>query len=107
MSFSRDIETLVSVGEHPNVAQLIGVCEELDTTFVVLEDGGVTMKQALLDSRALVHQPAYAEKHGRVSTTSEEDVLDMLVGVANGMEHLAKAKVTRNCTRVFVYHFLL
>ena len=49
--------------------------------------------QVLLDSRATVHQPVYAQKHQRASTMTEEELLRHAVGVAAGMEHLEQRKV--------------
>ena len=89
----NDVE-LLARASHPNVLQLIGMCEEQDTLFFVLEDGAASLKQGLLDSRALVHYPAYAEKNQRVSTLAEETVLDICVGVARGMEYLQQGGVS-------------
>ena len=93
-AMGNDMNLLFHCGMHPNVLQLIGMCEEQETLFIVLEDGTTNLKQGLLDSRALVHYPVYAEKNQRVSTMAEETVLDVLVGVAKGMEHLVQNRVS-------------
>ena len=80
--------------DHPNVLGLIGVCEERDALFVVLREGVTTLKQTLLDSRALLHFPAYAQKNQRVTTLREETVADAMVGVARGMRRLEELGVS-------------
>ena len=89
----QDIEIAAKCGKHFNVLQLIGMCEEKDSIFVVLEEGIKTLKQALLDSRALVHYPLYVEKNQTVSSISEEQIFQHLIGIANGMNHLSEQKV--------------
>ena len=85
---------LIRCGVHPNVLQLIGLCEEKEALFIVLEDSTKSLKQVLLDSRALIHYPVFAEKNQRISTMEEETILEIMRGVAKGMEHLAKNRVT-------------
>ena len=55
-------------GQHPSLVCLLGICEEASSTLVVMEHGEPSMKQWLLGSRALDHQPQYAARHGRVAT---------------------------------------
>ena len=55
-------------GQHPSLVCLLGICEEASSTLVVMEHGEPSMKQWLLGSRALDHQPQYAATHGRVAT---------------------------------------
>ena len=61
---------------------------------VVVEAAGPSLKQQLLDSRALEHQPEWAAQHGRYSSLREETVLEILTGVAEGLRHLADRGVS-------------
>ena len=90
----KDVEVLNECGRHENLLGLIGICEEHSgSIFVVLEDGSMTLKQVLLDSRALEHYPAYVEKHQKVSTIPSETIISWLRDIALGMEHLALRKI--------------
>jgi len=91
----RDLDTNIRAGQHQNLICLIGICEEVETTQVVLDHAEPSLKQFLLDSRALINYPEYASKNARFSTAREELLLDMMVGVASGLEHL---------TRCGIYH---
>ena len=94
-AMANDVELLTKTNGSENVIGLIGMCEEKEALFVVLEDSTTSLKQVLLDSRALVHYPAYAEKNQRVSTLSEETLLEHAISVARGMEHLANKRVMK------------
>ena len=89
----RDIEIVARYGLHANVFQLIGICEERDVLYVVLESGEETLKKTLLDSRALVHNPGFARKNRKVSTLTSQQVFDLIQGVARGMEYLGNQQV--------------
>lgn len=89
----RDVEIVARYGLHANVFQLIGICEEREVLYVVLESGEETLKKTLLDSRALVHNPGFARKNRRVSTLTSEQVFDLILGVARGMEYLGNQQV--------------
>lgn len=91
---AREVDAVARCDDHPNVLGLIGVCEERDALFVVLREGDTTLKQTLLDSRALTHFPAYAQKNQRVTTLQEETVADAMVGVARGMRRLEELGVS-------------
>ena len=79
---------------HPNLIQLLGLCDDKDTVFVAFEENTHSLKQVLLDSRALIHYPVYAKKNQRFSTMSELDTIRYLICVANGMQHLANNNVS-------------
>ena len=90
-----DIEIVLNYGDaHPNLIQFIGLCEDKETLFVVFEQAWPTLKQALLDSRSLVHYPAFAESHGKFSTFREEVLTNIMMGIAKGMDHLAKLGIS-------------
>ena len=79
---------------HVNVLNLIGVYEDSrDTLFVVFEENIQSLKNALLDSRALINYPVYASKHQRISTITEAQIFQFLAQVADGMDYLSKQKV--------------
>ena len=83
-----------SAPSHPHLTHVIGVYEDSrDTLFVVFEENIHSLKQVLLDSRALVHYPVYASKNQRFSTLSEIQVFQYLIDVADGMEYLSNLKV--------------
>ena len=50
-AMTASLELVIRYGSHPNLIQLIGLCEDKETIFVVLEEGTLTLKQVLLDSR--------------------------------------------------------
>jgi hypothetical protein len=85
----RDLDLNIRAGTHENLVSLVGLCEELETTMVVLESAELPLKQYLLDSRALATHPSYAEKTGRFATVREDIMLAIIAGVGRGAEHLA------------------
>jgi len=89
----KDLDTSINAGSHINVANLIGICEDQETLLVVMENGDMNLKQLLVDSRALDNYPVYAKKNNRFSTAREETLLDLLVGVARGLDHLHKCRI--------------
>ena len=52
-------------GSHPNITGLVGLCEEQEVLTVVMDQAQPSLKQHLLDSRALVTAPEYAATHAR------------------------------------------
>ncbi|CAB4066545.1 unnamed protein product [Lepeophtheirus salmonis] len=96
-SLSRDLELVVRYGSHMNVLNLLGLSDgdELmnKTLFIVFEKTTQSLKRILVDSRALLHYPVYAEKNNRFTTLQENNVMDVLIGVARGMQHLVKNKI--------------
>jgi endothelial-specific receptor tyrosine kinase len=97
----KDLEMVVRYENHPNLVQLVGLCEDKDTIFVVLEQAWPSLKQALLDSRALVHNPVYAETNRRFSNLREDVVLNVMLGISRGMDHLSKMGILHRklCSR--------
>jgi len=89
----RDLDANIRTGQHPNLICLIGICEEVDITQVVLDHAEPSLKQYLLDSRALLNYPEYAQKNSRFSTAREEAMIDMLSGVASGLDHLGRCGI--------------
>lgn len=108
----KDLDTSIRVGQHPALVCLLGICEEAAATLVVMEQGEPSLKQWLLDSRALDHQPQYAATHRRFTTAREEVtntalpnlpkvLLDMVAGLASGLAHLEVCGITHGaiCAR--------
>ena len=100
-TLSKDLECVIRYGFHPNLIQLIGLCEDKDTIFVVFEQAWPTLKQALIDSRSLEHYPDYAEANGKFSTLQEEILINIMLGISRGMEHLASLGIAHKklCAR--------
>ena len=88
-TLSKDLDTVIRYGFNPHLIQLIGICEDKDTIFVVFEQAWPTLKKSLVDSRSLEHYPDYAEANGKFSTLQEEILLNIMLGISRGMEHLA------------------
>jgi len=84
----RELDLNIRAGAHGNLVSLVGICEELETTMVVLEAAELPLKQFLLDGRALLTHPSYAEKAGRFATVREDTMLGILADVGRGAEHL-------------------
>lgn len=89
----RDLDVNIRAGQHPNLICLIGICEEVDTTQVVVDHAEPSLKQFLLDSRALLNYPDYAQKNSRFSTAREEVMIEMMAGVASGLDHLGRCGI--------------
>ena len=103
---AREVDAVARCDDHPNVLGLVGVCEERDALFVVLREGVTTLKQTLLDSRAAVHFPAYAQKNQRATTLQEETVADAMVGIASGMRRLEELGVSVGKKVLFSFRLL-
>ena len=95
------LEISIRCGHHPNIVSLVGLCQEVDTTMVVMELGQPSLKQFLLDCRALEHSPEFAASHNRFSSVREEAVLQILAGLAEGLQHLADRGISHGalCAR--------
>jgi len=51
LSMTCNLDLVQRYGIQKNLIHLIGLCEDKETIFVVLEEGTLTLKQILLDSR--------------------------------------------------------
>lgn len=87
-SMLKDLGVLVKVGQHANIAGIIGVCEETETMVIAMEHYGMNLKEFLLNSRALNNYPSYATKEQRFSTLHEAQAIDIALGIAKGMAYL-------------------
>ncbi|XP_042877547.1 putative tyrosine-protein kinase Wsck [Penaeus japonicus] len=97
----REFDAHVRIGKNPHVISLVGLMEEFNVISVAFEYETSTLKSHLVGSRAVQHYPVYAEKNRRFSTLPEGQALEILLGVARGMNHLASLRVTHGqlCAR--------
>ena len=98
----KDLDLNIRAGQHQNLISLIGICEEVDTIHVVVDHAEPSLKQFLLDSRALLNYPEYAQKNSRFSTAREEVVIDMMAGIAAGLGHLHYCGVSYHCFPIYI-----
>ncbi len=93
---AKSISLVADCSDHPNVLGLIGLCglgEDSSTLYVVLEDGSVSLKQALLDARMAQHDPDRARRTGSGSAIKEEQLLGYARGIAAALEYLSSKQV--------------
>ncbi|KAK3884162.1 hypothetical protein Pcinc_011562 [Petrolisthes cinctipes] len=97
----REFDAHIRIGSHLNVVSIVGLMEEFNVISLAFEYETATLKNHLVESRAVQHYPVYAEKNRRFSTLSESQAIDILVGVTRGMAHLASHGVTHGqlCAR--------
>ncbi|XP_045113569.1 putative tyrosine-protein kinase Wsck isoform X4 [Portunus trituberculatus] len=116
----REFDAHVRIGTHPHVVSLVGLMEEFSVISVAFEYETSTLKTQLVESRAVQHYPVYAEKNRRFSTLletqellekgpvsasqvppSHRQAIELLVGIAQGMAHLAALGATHSqlCAR--------
>ena len=86
-NLAKDLDSVIKFGTHSNLISFIGICEDKDTIFSVFEQAWPSLKQALLDSR-LDFKTAKIER--KISTLPEATILNMMLDVTQGLEHLAK-----------------
>lgn len=91
----RQLDILVKVGTHENIASLIGTYETPETVYIVTEYFPLILKELLLNDREVPHT------NGKFTNVTEEEVIDILIGISNGMNHLMEKNVVheRLCTR--------
>lgn len=77
--FHREVRTMCSLPDHPNVLQLIGVCTEPPSIALVTE---YCAKGSL-----------YGVLHAPGAYLSWAEVLFMLIGAAKGMAHLHNCRI--------------
>ena len=102
VSLLVSLDTSIRAGTHPHITSLVGMCEEMDTLVVVMDQAQPSLKQFMLDSRALEHCPDYASNYNRYSTAREEAVLEIITGITDGLKHLADRGVGHSTIN---YHF--
>lgn len=70
----REFDGHIRISTHPNVISLVGLMEEINIISVAFEYETATLKNQLVESRAVQHYPVYAEKNRRFSTLLEAQV---------------------------------
>jgi len=58
-AMTQSLDLLIRCSNHVNLIQLIGLCEDKETIFAVVEEGTLTLKQVLLDSRSVQKSTSY------------------------------------------------
>ncbi|GAB6031602.1 hypothetical protein CHUAL_009366 [Chamberlinius hualienensis] len=104
-NFVNDLDTLIRIGSHTNIISLVGGCEIGAALYVCTEWYSGSLKSFLLDSRTMEHYPVYAERQHRASTLKELQLLEIALGIARGMAHLAHNKVIHR--RLTAYSVLI
>lgn len=70
----REFDAHIRIGSHPHILALVGLMEEFNVISVAFEYETSTLKNQLVESRAVQHYPVYAEKNRRFSTLVETQV---------------------------------
>lgn len=76
----KDLSILIKSLSHINVIELIGICEDLDTVNVVMEQPSTNLKDMLLNSRN--------GSQGKISTITETTLIEYAIQICKGMAHL-------------------
>ena len=102
LNMLKELDLNIKAKFHENITNLIGICEEQETTLLVLDPAEIELKQLLLDSRSLDTHPSYAEKSNRFSSIREEDAISIMVGIAEGLDHLTHSgvQIRQLCSRM-------
>lgn len=89
----KDLDLLIRAEVHSNIMTLIGTSESLESVYVALEYPLVDLKNLLLESRVT--------SAGRFSKLLERQVFSILIGIAEGMDHLQTKKIVHKklCAR--------
>ncbi|XP_013190945.1 putative inactive tyrosine-protein kinase Wsck [Amyelois transitella] len=87
----QELDLLIKSSEHENVISLIGICETNTTLFVVLQDTKQSLKEMLIQSR---HRDL---QNNKFCLVTENQVLQMCVDIARGMEYLHSKKIVHKC----------
>ncbi|KAK3914589.1 Putative tyrosine-protein kinase Wsck [Frankliniella fusca] len=93
-SMLQELALLINcgTGNHSNVIRLVGTCESPEMLYVVLEYHPATLKDILLESRTL-ERPGYDRDLSSVCSLPQQAFLQIAIGIAQGMAHLASNKV--------------
>ncbi|XP_071439053.1 putative inactive tyrosine-protein kinase Wsck [Hetaerina americana] len=96
----EDFDKVIRPSPHSNVIGLIGTSEIPEALLVVLEYHPATLKDILLESRVL-DQVGVNQSRDRFCSLQESYLLEVCIGVANGMDQLFQKKITHEklCAR--------
>ncbi|XP_031430929.1 tyrosine-protein kinase receptor Tie-1 isoform X2 [Clupea harengus] len=88
--FAGELEVLCKLGQHTNIINLIGACENRGYLYIAIEYAPFgNLLDFLRKSRVLETDPAFAKEHGTASTLTSQQLLQFAVDVANGMHYLS------------------
>lgn len=88
--FAGELEVLCKLGQHPNIINLIGACENRGYLYIAIEYAPYgNLLDFLRKSRVLETDPAFAKEHGTASTLTSQQLLQVAVDVATGMHYLS------------------
>uniref|UniRef100_A0A672K0L3 Protein kinase domain-containing protein n=1 Tax=Sinocyclocheilus grahami TaxID=75366 RepID=A0A672K0L3_SINGR len=88
--FAGELEVLCKLGQHPNIINLIGACENRGYLYIAIEYAPYgNLLDFLRKSRVLETDPAFAKEHGTASTLTSQQLLQFAADVATGMHYLA------------------
>ncbi|KAM4549221.1 tyrosine-protein kinase receptor Tie-1 isoform 3-T3 [Odontesthes bonariensis] len=88
--FAGELEVLCKLGQHPNIINLIGACENRGYLYIAIEYAPYgNLLDFLRKSRVLETDPAFAKEHGTASTLTSQQLLEFAVDVATGMHYLS------------------
>ncbi|XP_029906365.1 tyrosine-protein kinase receptor Tie-1 isoform X2 [Myripristis murdjan] len=88
--FAGELEVLCKLGQHPNIINLIGACENRGYLYIAIEYAPYgNLLDFLRKSRVLETDPAFAKEHGTASTLTSQQLLQFAVDVATGMHYLS------------------
>lgn len=88
--FAGELEVLCKLGQHPNIINLIGACENRGYLYIAIEFAPYgNLLDFLRKSRVLETDPAFAKEHGTASTLTSQQLLQFAADVATGMHYLS------------------
>ncbi|XP_054646609.1 tyrosine-protein kinase receptor Tie-1 isoform X2 [Dunckerocampus dactyliophorus] len=88
--FAGELEVLCKLGQHPNIINLIGACENRGYLYIAIEYAPYgNLLDFLRKSRVLETDPVFAKEHGTASTLTSQQLLQFAVDVATGMHYLS------------------
>ncbi|XP_022604825.1 tyrosine-protein kinase receptor Tie-1 isoform X2 [Seriola dumerili] len=88
--FAGELEVLCKLGQHPNIINLIGACENRGYLYIAIEYAPYgNLLDFLRKSRVLETDPAFAKEHGTASTLTSQQLLQFAVDVSTGMHYLS------------------
>ncbi|KAF0041863.1 hypothetical protein F2P81_005395 [Scophthalmus maximus] len=74
--FAGELEVLCKLGQHPNIINLIGACENRGYLYIAIEFAPYgNLLDFLRKSRVLETDPAFAKEHGTASTLTSQQLL--------------------------------
>lgn len=89
--FAGELEVLCKLGQHPNIINLIGACENRGYLYIAIEFAPFgNLLDFLRKSRVLETDPAFAKEHGTASTLTSQQLLQFAADVATGMQYLSE-----------------